>query len=70
MAIGFIFTLIFVVLLLIGAGLMAWRLYQTKFKKLSLSGTIVILVAILCLAFIPGSFHTVEAGEVAVVKHQ
>lgn len=69
MAIGFIFTLIFVVLLLIGAGLMAWRLYQTKFKKLSLSGTIVILVAILCLAFIPGSFHTVEAGEVAVVKH-
>ena len=48
---------------------MAWRLYQTKFKKLSLSGTIVILTAVLCLALIPGSFHTVEAGQVAVVKH-
>ena len=48
---------------------MAWRLYQTKFKKLSLSGTIVILVAVFCLALIPGSFHTVEAGQIAVVKH-
>jgi regulator of protease activity HflC (stomatin/prohibitin superfamily) len=56
-------------MLLVGVGLMAWRLYQTRFKKLSLSGTIVILVAIICLSLIPGSFHTVEAGEVAVVKH-
>ena len=69
MAISVLLSSIFVVLLLIGAGLMAWRLYQTKFKKLSLSGTIVILVAILCLVFIPGSFHTVEAGQIAVVKH-
>jgi regulator of protease activity HflC (stomatin/prohibitin superfamily) len=56
-------------MLLVGVGLMAWRLYQTRFKKLSFSGTIVILVAIICLSLIPGSFHTVEAGEVAVVKH-
>ena len=69
MAISVLLSSIFVVVLLIGAGLMAWRLYQTKFKKLSLSGTIVILVAILCLVFIPGSFHTVEAGQIAVVKH-
>ena len=69
MAISLILSTIFVIMLLVGAGLMAWRLYQTKFKKLSFSGTIVILVAILCLALIPGSFHTVEAGQVAVVKH-
>ena len=30
---------------------------------------IVILVAVLCLVLIPSSFHTVEAGQVAVVKH-
>ena len=69
MAISLILSAIFVIALLVGAGLMAWRLYQTKFKKLSFSGTIVILVAILCLALIPGSFHTVEAGQIAVVKH-
>ena len=69
MAISLILSTIFVIALLVGAGLMAWRLYQTKFKKLSFSGTIVILAAILCLALIPGSFHTVEAGQIAVVKH-
>ena len=69
MAISLILSVIFVAALLVGAGLMAWRLYQTKFKKLSLSGTIVILIAVLCLVLIPGSFHTVEAGQVAVVKH-
>ena len=69
MAISLILSTLFVIMLLIGAGLMAWRLYQTKFKKLSLSGTIVILVAIICLSLIPSSFHTVEAGQVAVVKH-
>ena len=69
MAISLILSTIFIVMLLVGAGLMAWRLYQTKFKKLSFSGTIVILVAVICLALIPSSFHTVEAGEIAVVKH-
>lgn len=69
MAISLILSTVFVVALIVGVGLMAWRLYQTKMKKLSFSGTIVILVAILCLALIPGSFHTVEAGQVAVVKH-
>ena len=69
MALSSILSSIFVILLLVGCGLMAWRLYQTKFKKLSFSGTIVILVAVLCLALIPSSFHTVEAGQVAVVKH-
>ncbi len=69
MAISFIFSAIFVIMLLIGAALMAWRLYNTKFKKLSLPGSILILVGIICLTLIPGSFHTVEAGQIAVVKH-
>ena len=69
MAFSLIFSTLFVLVLLVGAGLMGWRLYQTKGKKLSFSGTIVILVAIIGLSLIPGSFHTVEAGQVAVVKH-
>jgi regulator of protease activity HflC (stomatin/prohibitin superfamily) len=56
-------------MLLAGAGLLIWRLYSTKFKKPSISGIIIALVAIICLTLIPGSFHTVEAGQVAVVKH-
>lgn len=69
MAISFILSTIFVIMLLAGAGLLIWRLYSTKFKKPSISGIIIALVAIICLTLIPGSFHTVEAGQVAVVKH-
>ncbi len=69
MAISLILSVVFVVMLIIGVALVAWRLYQTKFKKLSILGSIVLLTAIICLALIPGSFHTVEAGQIAVVKH-
>jgi len=69
MAISLILSTIFVITLLIGAGLVAWRLYSTKFKKFSIPGALIVLVAIVCLAFIPSSFHTVEAGQIAVVKH-
>ena len=69
MAISLILSTIFIITLLIGAGLVAWRLYSTKFKKFSIPGALIVLVAIVCLAFIPSSFHTVEAGQIAVVKH-
>lgn len=69
MAISLILNAIFIVLLLIGLALNAWRLYKTKFKKLNLAGTIVVLVSVVCLVLFPGSFHTVEAGQIAVVKH-
>lgn len=69
MAISLILSAIFVITLLIGAGLVAWRLYSTKFKKFSIPGALIVLVAIVCLALIPSSFHTVEAGQIAVVKH-
>ena len=69
MAIKSILIAAFVIVLLVGAGLIAWRLYKTKFKKLSIVGTVVALIGIICLVLIPGSFHTVEAGQIAVVKH-
>lgn len=69
MAIKFILSVIFIVMLLTGLVLAAKRYYKTKFKKASLPGGILILVAVIGLVLIPGSFHTVEAGEIAVVKH-
>ena len=69
MGISFVFSAAFVILLLLGAGLVGWRLYQTSFKTISLAGVVIVLVAVLGLSLIPGSFHTVEAGQIAVVKH-
>ena len=69
MAIKLILNAVFILMLLAGAGVIAWRLYRTKMKKVSIVGAVIVLVAILCLALIPNSFHTVEAGQIAVVKH-
>ena len=69
MALSFIFSAIFVVVLVVGAGIIAWKLQHTRSKKISPLGAIIALVAIVGLAIVPSSFHTVEAGEVAVVKH-
>ena len=69
MALSFIFSALFICTILVGVGFMAWRLYKTRMKKLSLVGTVVIIIGILGMALVPSSFHTVEAGEVAVVKH-
>ena len=69
MAISLVLNAVFIVLLFIGLALNAWRLYKTKFKKLNLAGTIIVLVAVVCLVLFPSSFHTVEAGQIAVVKH-
>ena len=69
MALSFIFSAIFVVVLVVGAGIIAWKLHQTRSKKISPLGAIIALVAVVGLAIVPSSFHTVEAGEVAVVKH-
>lgn len=69
MDISLVLSSIFAILFLVGAGLVVWRLYKSRFKKLSVAGISVLLIAIVCLAVIPNSFHTVEAGQIAVVKH-
>ena len=38
-------------------------------KNRRIIGLVLLAVAFLGIVFIPGSFHTVEAGEIAVVKH-
>ena len=67
MGISFIFSALFVLLLVAGIVYVAWRWKEQK--KLSIVGVTTIALALLCLIIIPGCFHTVEAGQIAVVKH-
>lgn len=69
MAISAILTAIFVILLAIGGGLVLHGLHKSKNKKLHIPGVIIAAVGLVCLGLIPASFHTVEAGQIAVVKH-
>ena len=68
MSIGFIFAVLF----LIGVGVGAFlglRYFKKRKKKQGIVGAVVAAVSALLFVFIPFSFHTVQAGEVAVVKH-
>ena len=56
-------------LLVIGAGLVVLTLRKTRNKKINPIGVVIALIAVVGLGFIPKSFHTVEAGQIAVVKH-
>ena len=67
MAFGLIFSVLFIAVGVIGVGVMANKL--KKERKLSAIGALVIVVAIAGMALIPASFHTVEAGQIAVVKY-
>ena len=69
MAIGLTLTVIFMALLAVGAVLVLVRFNKSNNKKISVPGGIIFLVGLFCLILIPGSFHTVEAGQIAVVKH-
>lgn len=69
MALKVLFGFLFFALLAIGFCLCVYKLYKSRFKNLHLVGTILLLAGLIGLAIVPGSFHTVEAGQVAVVKH-
>ncbi len=69
MSFGLIFSGIFFVIIAIGAGLIALTIYKTRRLKVNVLGLIVALLGVIGMVIIPASFHTVEAGQVAVVKH-
>ena len=69
MALSLIFSALFIFVIVVGVGFMAWKLHKTRYKKLSLPGLIIIVIGIFGMVIVPSSYHTVEAGEVAVVKH-
>ena len=68
MVFGFVFSALFVVILLVSAAFIAGAVKGRDRKKKTI-GIVLLSVAFLGLFLIPGSFHTVEAGEIAVVKH-
>lgn len=69
MAFGFIFGLLFAAVIAVGAAIVVWTMYKLRNKKINPIGAAIAAVGIIGLILIPSSFHTVEAGEVAVVKH-
>lgn len=62
-----------IAVILIGAGIigayLAFQNFKNKKKQKSLIGSILAGVCALLLLIVPMSFHTVEAGEIAVVKN-
>ena len=64
-------TILGFALLLITVGSVAFAFYgfMKKKKQKMLIGSIAGIISLVVLAIVPLSFHTVEAGEVAVVKH-
>ena len=50
-------------------GRLCFTVYKERRLKVNALGLIVALIGIVGMIVIPSSFHTVEAGEIAVVKH-
>ena len=69
MALSLIISAVLLALLAIGAGLVVLTLHKTRNKKINPIGVVIALIAVVGLGLIPKSFHTVEAGQIAVVKH-
>ena len=69
MAFGIIFNAIFLVVIALGAGLVALTIYKARQVKINVLGVIIALVGVVGMLLVPSSFHTVEAGQIAVVKH-
>ena len=67
MAFGTIFGGLFFFLCVIGVAVMAAK--AKKAKKLSAVGVVLLLIGVIGIISVPASFHTVEAGQIAVVKH-
>lgn len=81
MSFGLIFGFLFAICALVGLVIMASTInlngkkdYADKVENRGktirrIIGAVVLFVAIIGIVIVPGSFHTVEAGEIAVVKH-
>ena len=69
MSIGSIFNAVFLILIAAGIGLIVVTTKKARRLKLNGFGVFLTLVGIVGSVIVPASFHTVEAGEIAVVKH-
>ena len=68
MAFAALFSILFIAIILVGAFLLyKERKARTSGKKLI--ALVILGIALVGLIMVPASFHTVEAGQIAVVKH-
>lgn len=68
MAFAALFSIVFIAIILVGAFLLyKERKSRTGGKKLI--ALVILGIALVGLILVPASFHTVEAGQIAVVKH-
>lgn len=68
MALGVIFAAVFIVLILVGL-IAARKFRQNGSSAMSKAAVIFAVAMLLGLIVVPFSFHTVDTGEIAVVKH-
>lgn len=71
----FLTAAVFIIMIIVGGALVGFNIYRNYRKRpvgnskvLSSVSLGLVAVGTLLLILIPGSFHTVEAGNVAVVK--
>ena len=69
MSFAIIFNFVFTAVIAVGAILIALTIKKERKPKINILGAIIAVLGVIGLVLIPSSFHTVEAGEVAVVKH-
>ena len=69
MSFGIIFSAIFLVVIAVGVGIIALSSYKARTLKINVFGVVIAIIGVIGMVLIPSSFHTVEAGQIAVVKH-
>lgn len=66
---GILLSAIFIGVIAIGAGVIVYTSRKAGTFKLNPLGAAIAVIGIVGAVLVPSSFHTVEAGQVAVVKH-
>ena len=68
MSIGSLLGFVFLAIAAVGGLLTGYSVIKKR-KQLATVGVIILAIGAMLLGTIPASFHTVESGEIAVVKH-
>ena len=69
MTFGLVFGFLFALIIAVGVLIIVRKMHRTRTRKINPIGVVLAAVGIMGILLIPSSFHTVEAGEIAVVKH-
>ena len=69
MTIGYLLGILFAIFAAGGIAVIAYSLSKKRGKSLTVFGALLTLVFAALVAIVPASFHTVNSGEIAVVKH-